>query len=228
MSFDAPIASFTVVHSSTPGSTSGTVGVSDVSFDIFCFSRGSRIETPHGPRAVEDLAIGDLVVTKDSGVQAIKWIGRKKVSAQRLATEQNLRPVRLLKDAFGDGIPCRDMMISPQHKILISDWRAEMYFASSEILAPAKGLLNDRTIRIVNEPADIEYIHMMFEKHEIVTVDNLRSESFFVGDNAVSTLDQEARHELFSLFPELGADQASFGATARRALKVREASVLSQ
>jgi len=227
VSFAGPIASFTVSQSSTPGLTSGAVGVSDISFDILCFSRGSQIETPHGLCVVEDLNIGDLVLTKDSGVQAIKWIGRKRVMSERLETDRNLRPVRISMDAFGPGVPCRDMMVSPQHKILMSGWLAEVNFASSEILAPAKGLINDTTIRPVDDLAEIEYVHVMFEKHEIVTVDNLQSESFFAGDTAVSTLDQASRRELFDLFPELAVDQSSFGSAARKTLKVREAKVLS-
>lgn len=78
VSFDGPVSSLQIIRSAGPTiNSSGAVGINDLSFDVVCFTPGTQIATPLGDVAVETLEEGDLVVAKNSGIQAVRWVGRK-------------------------------------------------------------------------------------------------------------------------------------------------------
>ncbi|MEM1266041.1 MAG: Hint domain-containing protein [Pseudomonadota bacterium] len=184
-----------------------------------CFTRGARVATPSGPVAIEDLQAGDLVLTRDHGAQAIRWIGASKVSAETLAQFPALRPVTIAAGTFGDNA---ETTVSPAHRVLVDGWRAEALFGEGEVLATAASLVNDTTIRRA-EASEVEYFHMMFDAHELVLVDGLWSESFHpAAVNA--TLAPATRDEVLELFPELEADAAV--PAARRSVAAADVAVL--
>ncbi len=225
--FLGPVSNIDISFSNGPTqSNAGTIGINDISFDIVCFTPGTLIKTPLGDIAVESLNVGDVVVTQDSGLQTIRWIGRKKVSGARLQASPNLRPVLIKKDAFGPNMPDRDMHVSPQHRILVSNARTMLNFAETEVLAPAKGLITDQSVMVDSATKSVEYIHILFDKHEIVFSNNLPTESFHPGDLSLAGLDDEARNEVFELFPELRSDYTSYGPAAHMSLSVSESSIL--
>ncbi|MFQ5624653.1 MAG: Hint domain-containing protein [Paracoccaceae bacterium] len=210
------------------GSNEDESDTDDVIINILiCVARGTRIATPGGETAVEDLAVGDLVLTRDGGPQPIRWIGARRVGAGELARDPSLRPVRILRGAFGAGRPARDLVVTPQHRILLSDWRAEIMFGEAEVLAPAKALVNERTIRIDREAGEVEYFHLLFDCHQIIYTEALPTESFHPGAYSLRELDRATRAEIIRLFPELGADANSYGSAARLALSVGEARLLA-
>ena len=171
-----------------------------------CFTTGCPIMTQHGMRPVETLAVGDLVQTRDHGFQEIRWIGRRYFPASVLKHEERFRPVLIRKDAFGPGRPRSDLRFSPQHRVLLSDWRVQLLFGVNEILVPIKKLMNDHTI--VAPPTDdgIAYFHILFDQHEVLDCDGLEAESYFLGDHALFAADTYA--EVCSIFPELEHDMA--------------------
>ncbi|MCP5073084.1 MAG: Hint domain-containing protein [Rhodobacteraceae bacterium] len=193
---------------------------------IICFTPGAMITTPRGQIPVEMLQIGDLVITADNGLQAIRWIGRKRMTGARLQAYPKLRPIRIRKDAFGDGLPDRDMWVSPQHRMLISSQRALLEHGEREVLAPAKGLLNDYSVTVDYGIRETEYIHILFDRHEIVFANGAPTESFHPGMTAMSAIDNDARTELFEVFPELETEPARYGPSARFSLRVQEAESL--
>ena len=95
-----------------------------------CFTPGCLIATPDGLRPVEDLQTGDMVITLDAGAQPIRWTGRVTLGSGQLRANPSLCPVRVRAGAFGAGRPNRDMLLSPQHRLLLSGWRAELMFAT--------------------------------------------------------------------------------------------------
>lgn len=103
-----------------------------------CFTAGTRIETPDGAQRIEDLEIGDLVVTKDHGPQMIRWIGRREVAGQG-----DFAPILFKAGSIGN---TADLRVSPQHRMLLQDWRAELFFGEDEVLIPANKLCNDGSI----------------------------------------------------------------------------------
>lgn len=184
---------------------------------VVCFTRGTRILTAEGERAIEDLAPGDLVFTLDHGYQPIRWIGSSTV-----AGKGRFAPIVIEAGALGNS---RRLAVSPQHRMLLSGWQAELLFDEPEVLVAAKLLINDSTIR-AEERDEVEYFHMLFDAHEIVLADGAPSESFHPGHVGWGALAEAAREEILSLFPELEAQGfATYGPAARRSLTAAEARV---
>ena len=192
-----------------------------------CFTPGALVATPRGPVAVEDLRPGDRVMTRDNGACEIAWAGRSPVSQADLAAQPRLRPVRIRAGALGNGLPERDMMLSPNHQVLMSGRRAQLYFAEHEVLLAAKHLVGRPGITRVLPEGGVDYVHFMFERHEVVLADGVWSESFQPGDQSLAGLDEDQRHELLTLFPALANAQGTANYTAaRRILRRYEARVM--
>lgn len=206
------------------GQTLTFVGVSDVTLlnfentNVICFTRGAMIRTVNGDVAVEDLEIGSLVETMDSGAQPVRWIGRRLISAGMLDATPRLRPIRITKGALGAS---RDLMVSPQHRMLLSGDRAEMMFGVDQVLASAKDLVDGDMIHI-GPAEDVEYFHILFDDHEIIFAEDTPTESFHPGEQALSTTTARMQAEIFELFPELAEDVEN-RPTARMVLKSHEA-----
>lgn len=159
-----------------------------------CFTFGTMILTPKGERAVQDLRAGDVVTTRDHGAQCLRWVGHRRVSGLG-----PFAPVEFLAGALGNDAA---LLVSPQHRMLISGWRAEMLFGQPEILVAAKHLLNGVTIRSFLTPM-VEYYHLLFDQHEIVFAQGIPTESLYPGRGVLAG-DREMCVELHALFPGLG------------------------
>ncbi len=184
-----------------------------------CFCRGTLIRTPGGDRRVEDLAPGDLVMTVDHGPQPIRWHGTSTVSA-----DGNTAPIRI---AAGVHHVTEPLMVSPQHRMLVSGPAIELHFGVSEGLIAAKHLVNGDTVTRV-PGGQVEYHHIMFDRHELVWANGAVAESFFVAENGLEMMDPEMREEFEALFPELVGDAAVFGGLCRTALTGTEAVVIAR
>ncbi|WP_372572530.1 Hint domain-containing protein [Ruegeria jejuensis] len=194
-----------------PGATGGTVdlpgGANSFTYtnienvEIACFTEGTMIRTPGGERAIETLQVGDLVDTLDHGPQPIRWIGRRSVAGRGRHA-----PIRFAPGTIGNDRP---VQVSPQHRVLLSGWRCELFFHAPEVLCAAKHLCDGD--RIHRAPCDqITYFHLMFDRHEIVLGENALLESFYAGDHILQA-DRACYDELIELFPEL-ADGAPIAA----------------
>lgn len=184
-----------------------------------CFVRGARIRTPEGDRPVEMLKVGDLVETLDHGAQPIRWIGRATVAA-----EGEFAPIEIKEGAFGATEP---LLVSPQHRMLIRGAAAVLYFGAFEVLAPAKALLNSSFAR--RRPGGVvEYYHLLFDHHEIVTANGALSESFHPGEQILAAYEDETRNELLTLFPDLDPSQGeNCRPPARPFVSVQEARAMA-
>lgn len=186
--------------------------------NIICFVPGTLIATPRGPRPIETLKVGDYVITRDHGPQPIRWIQSRKVPATN-----NLGPIRVRKGVM-DG-QSRDLIVSPQHRLLFQGYKAELLFGESEVLVSARHLVDG--IDVVQETLkEVTYVHMLFDRHEVIYAEGAATESFHPGESSISGITDEARHELFQIFPELRSLPSSYGQTARRCLRQHEATLL--
>jgi hypothetical protein len=185
--------------------------------NVACFTCGTLIETPNGPTKVENLNSGDLVDTADHGPQPIRWIGCREV-----ASDLDFAPVRFAKGAVGNQSA---FTVSPQHRMLIGGWQAELLFGSDQVLVAAKHMCNDTTIRRIYG-GNIRYHHMLFDQHELVFAHGTVSESFHPSKASLDGLGQEARNEVLTLFPELEHIENGDQSLSRIALKAVEADVL--
>lgn len=171
-----------------------------------CFTAGSLVDTPDGPRRVETLVPGDLVTTVDDGTCPVRWVGGRTVRGVG-----SFAPVRIRSGVLG---ATRDIYVSPQHRLLITGWQAQLLFGEDEILVPAKSLINGTTV--TRAPCDIvRYVHLFFDRHQLVSTSGLISESFYPGQQAISGLEQAAAQELFALFSELWDQSSGYGTTTR-------------
>ena len=201
----------------------GTMTFSNIEQVIPCFTPGTMIACETGERRVEDLRPGDRVMTRDHGVQELRWVGRKLLGPAELAAEPKLQPVLIREGALGAGLPARDMRVSRQHRMLVSGPRAELLFGAEEVLVQAEHLTH---LPGVCHAADrsVTYVHLLFDRHEVVLSDGTWSESFQPGDRTLAGMDGAAREELFALFPAL-ASGGRYPA-ARPTLKKFEAKLL--
>lgn len=168
-----------------------------------CFTPGITIATPLGERAVEDLRPGDRVVTRDHGIRDILWVGAWEEDAGD-ATAALGAPVLLAEGSLGGGLPERDMIVSPHHRILVSGERSLPGYDAHDMLVPARLLVNGDDIRHV-EPERAAYVHVMFARSEVVMANGCWTESFQPADTSLNGLGDAQRTELFAMFPELGA-----------------------
>ncbi|MFN4129967.1 MAG: Hint domain-containing protein [Paracoccaceae bacterium] len=173
---------------------------------VVCFARGTMISTALGLVAVEALKAGDLVETRDNGLQPVRWIGSIKMSAQDLQKNPNLIPIRISAGALGAGTPAADLLVSPQHRVLVRSKIAQKMFGTSEILVAAKQLLEVDGIDIATDLSEVEYFHFLFDQHEVVVSNGAETESLYTGPQAIKSVGPAALAEIYTLFPELQSD----------------------
>jgi hypothetical protein len=133
-----------------------------------CFTAGTMIATSKGEVAAEALTIGDRVFTRDNGIQDIVWVGQRTLTAEALAAQPKLQPVMVRAGALGPNAPETDLLVSPNHQMLITDRQNELYFNESEVLVAAKHLVHLDGIDRVTAQSDIIYVHIMCAQHEVV------------------------------------------------------------
>ena len=119
----------------------------------------------------------------------------------------------------------RDLLVSPQHRMLFQGYRAELLFGEREVLVSATHMVDGKYVT-QDEGGTVTYIHMMFDEHEIVFADGAASESFHPGLVGLDGVTEAAREELFGVFPELRTNTNGYGTTARRCLKRNEAELV--
>ncbi|WP_339107153.1 Hint domain-containing protein [Thioclava sp. GXIMD4216] len=203
-----------------------TVHYCDIEHVVPCFTPGSMVATPYGEVPVEELKAGDKILTRDNGVQELVWSGRCELGRETLLRKPEQAPVMIGAGALGNGLPERDMFVSPNHRMLVTGERAQLYFEEYEVLVAAKYLVGLPGIVSAVVPS-VSYIHFMCERHEIALVDGAWTESFQPGEVTLTTMGEAQKTEIFALFPELqtAANLTNF-TSARRSLRRHEAALL--
>lgn len=190
-----------------------------VAAGIPCYAPGTLIETPDGPRPVEELQIGDLVNTLDHGPQPIRWVRRGDHPLD--AVDADGKPVLIAAGALGKGLPTQDLIVSPQHRMLVGGRGQLDDWFKTESLAPAKSLTTLQGIRHIKGKQKITWIHFACDRHEVVTANGCLSESLLLGPMVVNGLTNRERCALVAIYgtaPMQGA--ALNGPAARACLKV--------
>lgn len=194
---------------------------------IICFTPGTRIETPIGPRLIEDLRPGDRVWTRDNGAQEVLWSGSRRMTGARLFAMPHMRPIRISAGALGLERPDQEMLVSPDHQMLLSGQTPLDLFNEPEVLVAARHLVNGETIRVDSQVREVTYVHLLFAQHEVILANGIASESFHPAGADLNQLDAEDRGRLFALMPDLAKDRMTYGGYARRALRESEAAILA-
>lgn len=179
-----------------------TINYSEIE-ETLCFVRGTMIQTDRGEVAIEDLALGDLVMIRENGLKPIMWIGSSVMNAEMLTKHPKLYPIRIRAGALGQDCPASDLIVSPQHRILVRSRVAERMFGEAEVLVAAKQLLLVDGVDYLTAFDEVEYFHFLFDQHEIVFANGAEAESLYTGPQALKTMSAEQREEILALFPEL-------------------------
>lgn len=169
---------------------------------ITCFTAGTLIRTPAGDCRVEDVRVGDLVLTRDNGPQPVCWIGRRHVTGSEIAAHPALAPVRIGAGVLGNGLPEQDLLVSQQHRVLVRSAIAARMFGAQELLIAARHLTEVDGIAIVADMPGVTYVHLMFSAHQIVVSNGAETESLYPGPQALLALG-DAGLEILALFPQL-------------------------
>ncbi len=218
----------TVEFLDADGNVTGSLTFTNIEEIVPCFTPGTLIATPKGEVPVESLRPGDKIVTRDNGLQEVRWIGQKALSWFDLAANPHLKPVLVKAGTLGDGLPERDMMVSPNHRLLVANDRTALYFDEHEVLVSAKHLLSGAGISTV-AAAGVTYVHFMCDQHEVVLSNGAWTETFQPGDYTLKGMGNAQRSEIFELFPELKTPAGVDGyQAARRVLKKHEAVLLNR
>jgi hypothetical protein len=171
--------------------------------DVPCFTSGTIIETERGAVEVQDLVTGDMILTLDHGFQPLRLVMKRTLSSVNLKEYPKLFPICILAGALGDGLPKRDLLISPQHRFLTNSPIAKRMFGSEQVLISSKKMTVLPGIFVNDGVDEVEYVHLVMDQHEIIFAENTPTESFFCGPMALRGLESEAVDELEIIFPEL-------------------------
>lgn len=182
------------------------------------FARGTLITMADGTsRPIETLEAGDMVLTRDRGAQPLRWISRRK-----LPVRDGAEPVMIAAGTMGNSA---DLLLSPQHRVLLSDWRAEVMLGTHEVLIAAADLVNGSTIW-ARKGGMVDYVSILFDRHEVVFAEDVPCETLYINRPIFHALDAEERREVLALFPNIVEMPQNSASASRMALKSFEATAL--
>lgn len=203
-----------------------TTGGAQSAGGVICFTPDTRILTPDGPRLIQMLRPGDRILTKDNGPQEILWTASKRMSGARLYAMPHLRPIRFRTGALDAGRPDQDLLVSPQHRMLIGGATAQALFNVPELLVRAEDLINETSVTVDFSLTEVTYVHILLERHNIVFANGIETESFHPSNTALDMVEDRQRAALLSILPGIDANPQSYGDYARRNLSASEAAIL--
>ncbi len=161
-----------------------------------CYAAGTAIATPGGGCAVEALRPGDAVLVQDGEqwvARPVRWVGRFTVDLARHPAPEQAAPIRICADAVAPGVPCRDLLVSPDHALLMDG-----------VLMQAQALVNGATIRREQHGQCVTYVHVELDRHGILCAEGLAAESYLDTGNR-GEFDAEAG--VRPLFPDLAGQR---------------------
>lgn len=179
---------------------------------VACFAEDTWIATARGDRLVHELAPGDMILTRDDGIQPLRWVASRTLTGADLAP--NLRPIRIARGALGPATPRTPLRLSPQHRVLVRSRIALRMFGQPEILVAAKHLTALPGIDIDTDCAQVSYYHLLFDRHHVIYSNGAPTESLF--PDALHLLPRAAAREITTLLPELNTTPARLLAPGRR------------
>lgn len=192
---------------------------------VICFAAGTLIATRDGEVPVEQLGVGDKLRTWDGDILPVRWIGRRHLSWWDLAVNPQLRPVRIFAGALGAALPRTDLVVSPQHRVMLEGPKIDLWFGTSRVLVAAKSLVASGRAQFETQLDHVTYFHLLLDGHRILSANGAPAESLLLGSQARATLGQAQMREVEQIFPELAAGIAPAAVTCEIALRTGEGRV---
>jgi hypothetical protein len=179
-----------------------------------CYAAGTLIATPAGPRRAETIRAGDAVLTADGGARPVLWAGTTEMPASGAWA-----PVEIAAGRLGNA---RALRVSPQHRLLVRSWRAELVTGAAEVLVAAAHLVDGRGIRRLPGGL-VRYVHLLLPRHDLLLAEEIAAESFYPGPEALAALAPSDRAALEAVLP---GGPAAYGPPARPLVRRHEAALL--
>ncbi|MFQ6547109.1 Hint domain-containing protein [Aestuariibius sp. 2305UL40-4] len=177
-----------------------------------CFTDGTRLQTPTGPRLIDDLEPGDELLTRDNGPQKIVWIWKGTHAPADIAANPALNSITIGKGALGHGLPSRDLRLSRQHRVLLTSKIVTRMFGIGAVLVPAKDLLALPGVALSPLGPPITYFHILMSRHEVLFAEGAPAETLFLGPESLKSLSPDALDEIRLLLGDHVLAEASAAA----------------
>jgi hypothetical protein len=177
-----------------------TVNFTEIETLTVCFAKGTQIKVSDGIRTIETLQVDDKLVTQDNGLQSIRWIGKRTLGAEKLDAFPKLKPICIEAGALGEGIPSRDLIVSPQHRIVVRSKIAIRMFEAQEVFVTANHLLGLQGVTIATDMVEVTYYHLLCDNHEIIEANGAFAETLYTGTEAMKAMSPEALEEIALIF----------------------------
>jgi hypothetical protein len=192
---DTPPDSVTLDYIFDDGSVSAASSV-EAFVGIACYCAGTLILADHGEFPVETLQIGDRVITMSDVMRPIKWIGKRSYGGRFIMGRKDILPVCFKTGSLGDGVPKRDLRVSPHHAMYLQG-----------LLIEARDLVNGLTVTQAEQVDEVEYFHIELESHDVIVAEGALSETF-VDDDSRAMFNNA--HEYKGLYPDAAVAEARY------------------
>lgn len=190
-----------------------------------CFLAGTLILTDRGYRPVEKLSAGDMAMTMDRGPQRLLWTGSRSLTPKE-AADPGTHPVCIPHGSLAAGTVKQDLLVSPNHRIVLRHPACALLFPEMEILAPAKALTGYRGVKTCPAALPARYYHLMFAQHEIIWANGIAAESFHPMHEGLKAFPSAMRAEIVARLRHIGCSPNTYGPTARMIAKPVEVRLL--
>jgi hypothetical protein len=197
----------TVVEMETmPLSFQGQIALADIVPRRFTggIAEGANLRTPCGLRRIEIVRPGDLIVTRSNGLQPVQMVWKRRLTRQQLEQHPDLAPVRLRPRAIGPMMPQRDLLVAPDHRLLIPGCRIAGVPDAVSVLTEARKIAGSSDAVFVDHDVEsVTYYQLVFESHQVLAVNGLPVESYLPDAAAIQALGGEMRDALEERFPDV-------------------------
>ncbi len=165
---------------------------------------GANLRTPCGLRRVELVRPGDLIVTRDNGLQPVRMVWKREITSAQMAARPDLAPIRLKPRAIGPMMPQKDLCLAPDHRVLVPGYRLAGHDQRESCLIEARELAGSSDAAYVDRCGDrVNCYTVIFDSHQIFCVNGLPVESFLPTAGALATLSADFRDAIVRRFPQL-------------------------
>lgn len=216
------IQSISVLSLNTSDAAGLNRGASNVqNATIVCFALGTLIATQCGEVSVETLKVGDMVMTLDHGLQPIRWIHFHECPLD--GVERSAKPMLIAAGSIRQGVPSRDLIVSPNHRILVGGAGQLAMDFDDEALVAAKALTSLSGVRHMAGKRHITWVHFACDRHEVVIANGCLTESLLLGPMVMQGLTAKERRDVEAIFgARTAATEALNGPPARVCLPFQQ------
>ncbi|MEL6167381.1 MAG: Hint domain-containing protein [Pseudomonadota bacterium] len=170
-----------------------------------------NVRTPCGPRRVENIRKGDLIVTRDNGLQPVRMVWSRTLTAAELSADPGLAPIRFRPRALGPMMPQQDLVVGPDHRVFVPGYRlADMPDTTSRLIA-ARAIADGSDAAFADRSdGETAFYNIVFDQHQVFCVNGLPVESYLPSIHALRALDQTISGDLAKIFPDLGTSKRAY------------------